>query len=75
MGEKIELQSSVEPVVSITKEDLEDKNKHVLTTIVSPGGKEIKITNNVDVAMEFAIQHKGEFKELIQLPIREFCAK
>ncbi|KAI5968845.1 hypothetical protein CANMA_002019 [Candida margitis] len=64
MVEKMDSQVPVEPVVSFTKENLEDKNEHVLTTIVSPGGKEIKVTNNVDVAMEFAIQHKGEFKEL-----------
>ncbi|CAD1808863.1 putative transporter [Candida parapsilosis] len=56
--------SQLEPVVSITKEDLEDKKKHVLTTIVSPGGKEIEITNNVDLAMKFAVEHKGEFTEL-----------
>ncbi|KAG5417357.1 DAL5 [Candida metapsilosis] len=64
MGDKTDIQPTIEPVISFTKEDLEDKSKHVLTTIVSPGGKEIKITNNVDLAMEFAIQHKGEFKEL-----------
>ena len=64
MKGKVESHSSVDPTVSLTKEDLDDKSKHVLTTIVSPGGKEIEITNNVDVAMEFAIQHKGEFKQL-----------
>ncbi|KAG5417575.1 DAL5 [Candida metapsilosis] len=54
----------LESVVSFTQDDLEDKHKHVLTTIVSPGGKEIEITNNVDVAMKFVMEHKGEGKPL-----------
>ncbi|KAG5417358.1 DAL5 [Candida metapsilosis] len=66
MAEKKELSASpqLEPVVSFTQDDLEDKDKHVLTTIESPGGKKIEITNNVDMAMKFAIQHKGEFAGL-----------
>lgn len=59
-----EISPKIEPVVSFTQEDLKDKHKHVLTTIVSPGGKGIEITNNVDLAMKFAIEHKGEAKPL-----------
>ncbi|CAD1808619.1 Major Facilitator Superfamily protein [Candida parapsilosis] len=55
---------TIKPVLSFTQEDLEDKHKHVLTTIASPGGKEIEITNNVDVAMRFAMEHKGEAERL-----------
>lgn len=56
--------TNLESVLSITQDDLEDKNKHVLATIASPGGKEIEITNDVDVAMKFAIGHKGEMQKL-----------
>lgn len=65
----------LEPVVSFTKADLEDKHKHVLTTIESPGGKEIEITNDVDVAMKFAIEHKGKVSHWIPLPIERFYVK
>ncbi|CAK9436365.1 uncharacterized protein LODBEIA_P09230 [Lodderomyces beijingensis] len=53
-------EARVEPVASFTKSDLEDKNLHVLTAFVSPGGKEVKITNNVDSAMKYALEHQGE---------------
>ncbi|KAI5968844.1 hypothetical protein CANMA_002018 [Candida margitis] len=59
-----ETMSKLEPVISFTKDDLENKHKHVLTTIESPGGEKIEITNNVDVAMKFAIEHKGKFTGL-----------
>lgn len=65
----------LEPVVSFTKADLEDKHKHVLTTIESPGGKEIEITNDVDVAMKFAIEHKGESKPLDPATDRKILRK
>lgn len=77
MTEKIESESmtKLEPVISFTEEDLEDKNKHVLTVIASPGGKEVEITNNVDIAMKFAIEHKGKLRHWIQLLTEGFYGK
>ncbi|CAD1808621.1 Allantoate permease [Candida parapsilosis] len=77
MTEKKDAESltELEPVVSFTQEDLEDKQKHVLTVIASPGGKEIEITNNVDVAMKFAIEHKGEAKPLDSATDRKILRK
>ncbi|RCK58116.1 Allantoate permease [Candida viswanathii] len=67
--------SIVEPVVSFTAQDLEDKKPHVLTTIISPGGKEIEITNSVDPAMNFALDHKGEAVELDEKEARKLVRK
>ncbi|KGU12792.1 D-galactonate transporter [Candida albicans L26] len=66
MSEKKELknQTDIEPIISFTKEDIEDNKPHVLTTIISPSGKEIAITNDVDQAMKLALEHKGETIEL-----------
>ncbi|CAK9436367.1 uncharacterized protein LODBEIA_P09250 [Lodderomyces beijingensis] len=65
MSEKADLKHGnnspqLEPVLSFTKEDLEDKQLHVLTSFVSPGGKEVQITNNVDQAMKYAMEHEDE---------------
>ena len=65
MSEKeLENQTDIEPIISFTKEDIEDNKPHVLTTIISPSGKEIAITNDVDQAMKLALEHKGETIEL-----------
>ncbi|KAK6200487.1 allantoate permease [Scheffersomyces amazonensis] len=50
---------TLEPVLSFTEEDLKDTN-NVLTTILSPSGKEVKITSDVDVAMKYAIANAGK---------------
>lgn len=55
--EKETISSRVEPVMSFTKEDI--GNDNVLTTILSPSGKEIPITGEVDEAMKFALGHKA----------------
>ncbi|RCK65616.1 Allantoate permease [Candida viswanathii] len=67
--------SIIEPVVSFTTEDLEDKRPHVLTTIISPGGKEVKITNDVDQAMKFVLDHKGEVVELDEKEAKKLLRK
>ncbi|KAI5956865.1 DAL5 [Candida jiufengensis] len=63
-SEKEDQQTSLEPVLSFSKDDLEDKNLHVLTTIISPNGKEVQITNNVDQAMKYALEHQNDGFEL-----------
>ncbi|RCK65775.1 Allantoate permease [Candida viswanathii] len=67
--------SIVEPVVSFSTEDLDEKKPHVLTSIVSPSGKEVKITNDVDQAMKFALEHKGEIGELDPKEARKLVRK
>ncbi|KAI5960525.1 DAL5 [Candida theae] len=70
-----ETASQVEPIVSFTKNDLEDKNLHVLTTIISPHGKEVQVTNNVDQAMKFALEHQGEVVQLDEKTDRRVLRK
>ncbi|RCK65777.1 Allantoate permease [Candida viswanathii] len=70
-----EKESPVEPVLSFTSHDLEDNKPHILTSITSPGSKEIKITNNVDQAMKFALDHKGEILELDPKEARRLVRK
>ncbi|EDK45822.1 conserved hypothetical protein [Lodderomyces elongisporus NRRL YB-4239] len=64
MNEKVSETNSIEPVFSFTREDLEEKKPHVLATITSARGREIVITNNVDQAMQFAIDHKDNRIEI-----------
>ncbi|KAL6452954.1 DAL5 Allantoate permease [Candida maltosa Xu316] len=66
MSDEKDLESphTIEPVLSFTKEQIKDKNLHVLTSFISPNGKEVKITNDVDQAMKFALDHQGETIEL-----------
>lgn len=45
------------PVVSITAEEIGDRNA-IITTILSPDGKEVQITGDVDDAMRLALQSK-----------------
>lgn len=66
---------TIEPIVSFTIQDLEDKTPHVLTTIISPSGKEVKITNDVDQAMKFALEHKGEDFELDEKSAKKLLRK
>ncbi|CUS20218.1 LAQU0S01e01662g1_1 [Lachancea quebecensis] len=45
-------------VVSVTQDQIGDVD-NVISTIVSPSGKEVKITGNVDDAMRLALESKG----------------
>lgn len=70
-----EVGSQIGPIISFTKNDLEDKDRHVLTTFISPHGKEVLVTNNVDQAMKFAIEHKGEVVQLDERTDRKLLRK
>ena len=48
----------VQPVISITAEEIGDPNA-LITTILSPDGKEVKVTGDVDDAMRLALLSKG----------------
>lgn len=50
---------NIEPIVSFTKEDLQLDKSHVLTTVISPSGKEVAITNDVDQVMQFVLDHQN----------------
>ncbi|CDO94595.1 unnamed protein product [Kluyveromyces dobzhanskii CBS 2104] len=47
----------IRAVVSITAQEIGDRNA-VITTILSPDGKEVKVTGDVDDAMRLALQSK-----------------
>lgn len=51
---RVEVDNKIHPVVSFTKEDI--GTDHVLTTYISPDGKEVKVTGDVDQAMALALQ-------------------
>ncbi|CAI5758690.1 unnamed protein product [Candida verbasci] len=63
-GKDLKDGAQVRPVLSFTEEVYNDKDLHVLTTILSPSGKEVKITNDVDQAMKFALAHKDDVTEI-----------
>lgn len=50
-------EEKVQPVVSITLEQIGTKD--VITSIISPSGKEVIITGDVDEAMKFALEAEG----------------
>ena len=60
MSEKGTRDISIEPVISFTKDDLEAKEVHVLGSFQTPTGGKIDITNNVDQAMKFVVEHQGK---------------
>lgn len=55
--EKSDEKNDLEPIVSFTKEDIGSPN--VLSTVISPSGREVKVTGQVDEAMKYAINHGG----------------
>lgn len=75
MSEKFTDTKTIEPIVSFTKDDLESKNLHVLGTIQSPSGKEVAITNNVDQAMKFVVEHQDDLVEISEAEDRKLLRK
>lgn len=57
MSEKQETYSEILPIISISKEDIEQGN--VVAQILS-NGKEVHITGDVDGAMEFLVEHEDD---------------
>ncbi|CUS25193.1 LAQU0S33e00100g1_1 [Lachancea quebecensis] len=51
-------EDAINPVVSFKQEQLGDAN-HVVSTILSSTGKEVKVTGNVDDAMRLALQSQS----------------
>lgn len=59
----LDVEKKLQLVVSITVDDIESQNRnHVITSVISPGGKKVDITGDVDEAMAFALD--GEKVEL-----------
>lgn len=54
-SEHLNEDNKVQTVVSITEEQLRDIN-NVISTIVSPSGREVQVTGNVDDAMKLALE-------------------
>ncbi|ODV64647.1 allantoate permease [Hyphopichia burtonii NRRL Y-1933] len=52
-------------VISFTDTDIDKQNAaNVITSIISPSGKEVKVTGDVDEAMKYAIRNTEEHIEL-----------